>query len=54
MGVGIADYEFIFEMIPTDIPIYGFAEHHAPPDSGDVVPSTTSHDISVRDYEIGE
>ncbi|CAB4299750.1 unnamed protein product [Prunus armeniaca] len=54
MGVGVADYKFIFGMIPTDIPTSGSAKHHAPPDSGDVVPYTTSHDISVCDYEIGE
>ncbi|CAL9001701.1 unnamed protein product [Prunus brigantina] len=41
-------------MIPTDIPIFGSAEHHLPPNSGDVVPSTASHDIFVCDYEIGE
>ncbi|PQQ08312.1 hypothetical protein Pyn_14237 [Prunus yedoensis var. nudiflora] len=54
MGVGIADYEFIFGMIPTDIPPPGSVEHHVPPDFGDTAPSTLSHDISVRDYEIEE
>ncbi|CAL9025875.1 unnamed protein product [Prunus brigantina] len=54
MGVGVADYEFIFRMIPTDIPTSGFVKHHAHPDSSDVVSSTMSHDIFVHDYEIGE
>ncbi|KAL6284789.1 hypothetical protein ACE6H2_015718 [Prunus campanulata] len=54
MGIGVTDYEFIFGMIPTDIPPLGSAEHHAPPDSGDIAPSAVSHDISVRDYEIRE
>ncbi|PQM35978.1 hypothetical protein Pyn_38923 [Prunus yedoensis var. nudiflora] len=54
MGVDVADYEFIFGMIPTDIPPSGSVEHHAPPDSGDTAPSTMSHNISIHDYETGE
>ncbi|PQQ07070.1 hypothetical protein Pyn_17005 [Prunus yedoensis var. nudiflora] len=54
MGVGIVDYEFIFRMIPTNIPPPRSTEHHVPLDSGDIAPSTVSHDISIRDYEIEE
>ncbi|CAB4293953.1 unnamed protein product [Prunus armeniaca] len=54
MGLGIAKYEFIFGVIPTNIHLLRSAEHHVPPDSGDTAPSTVSHDISVLNYKIKE
>ncbi|CAB4263232.1 unnamed protein product [Prunus armeniaca] len=54
IGLGIADYEFIFGVIPTNIPLLGSAEYHVPPNSSDTAPSTVSHDISILNYKIEE